>query len=40
MIVLDTAHLSCLEWGSDESSHFRELLAELPASEVPVGSKK
>ncbi len=27
MIVLDTDHLSCLEWGSDESAALRERLA-------------
>jgi hypothetical protein len=27
MIVLDTDHLSCLEWGSDESATLRERLA-------------
>jgi tRNA(fMet)-specific endonuclease VapC len=28
MIVLDTGHLSCLEWGSTESSVLRERLSE------------
>ena len=32
MIVLDTDHLSCLEWGSAESANLRARLAE--ASEL------
>ena len=36
MIVLDTDHLSCLEWGSLESGRLRERLAEVPVDSVFV----
>ncbi|MEY3172397.1 MAG: hypothetical protein RLZZ436_310 [Planctomycetota bacterium] len=36
MIVLDTDHLSCLEWGSEESSRLRERLADVPEGSVAV----
>ncbi len=36
MIVLDTDHLSCLEWGSEESSRLRERLADVPDGSVAV----
>ena len=36
MIVLDTDHLSCLEWGSEESSRLWERLADVPDGSVAV----
>jgi len=36
MIVLDTDHLSCLEWGSDESATLRARLAESSDRTVVV----
>ena len=36
MIVLDTDHLSCLEWGSTESSVLRERLGESVDQNVVV----
>ncbi len=36
MIVLDTDHLSCLEWGSDESATRRERLAAAVDQPVVV----
>ena len=36
MIVLDTDHLSCLEWGSTESSVLRERLGESVDQSVVV----
>ena len=36
MIVLDTDHLSCLEWGNAESSVLRERLASTVDSPVVV----
>jgi len=36
MIVLDTDHLSCLEWGSDESANLRARLAESSDRTVVV----
>ena len=36
MIVLDTDHLSCLEWGSQESAILRNRLAETPDRKIVV----
>jgi tRNA(fMet)-specific endonuclease VapC len=36
MIVLDTDHLSCLEWGSEESANLRTRLAEASDRMVVV----
>ncbi len=36
MIVLDTDHLSCLEWGSDESAALRERLAATVDTTIVV----
>jgi tRNA(fMet)-specific endonuclease VapC len=36
MLVLDTDHMSLLEWGSDESAGLRERLADAPPNEVAV----
>ena len=36
MIVLDTDHLSCLEWGSEESAGLRARLAEASDRRVVV----
>jgi tRNA(fMet)-specific endonuclease VapC len=36
MIVLDTDHLSCLEWGSEESARLRDRLAEAHDRSVVV----
>ena len=36
MIVLDTDHFSCLEWGSEDSSRLRERLADVPDGSVAV----
>ena len=36
MIVLDTDHLSCLEWGSAESASLRARLAEASDREILV----
>ncbi len=36
MIVLDTDHLSCLEWGSAESANLRIRLAEASDQIVVV----
>lgn len=36
MSVLDTDHLSCLEWGSTGSSVLRELLSESLDQDVVV----
>jgi tRNA(fMet)-specific endonuclease VapC len=34
MFVLDTDHMSLLEWGSDEAAHLRERLADCNEGEV------
>ena len=36
MIVLDTDHLSCLEWGSEESANLRARLAEASDRKIVV----
>ena len=36
MIVLDTDHLSCLEWGSDESAVLRERLSGAMDKDIVV----
>ncbi|MFM7868859.1 MAG: hypothetical protein ACKPHU_31965, partial [Planctomycetaceae bacterium] len=36
MIILDTDHFSCLEWGSEDSSRLRERLADVPDGSVAV----
>ena len=36
MIVLDTNHLSCLEWGTEESASLRTRLAEASDRMVVV----
>ena len=36
MIVLDTDHLSCLEWGSAESANLRTRLAEASDRHIVV----
>ena len=36
MIVLDTDHLSCLEWGSEESASLRARLTEASDRMVVV----
>lgn len=36
MIVLDTDHLSCLEWGSEESACLRSRLAEASDRQIVV----
>lgn len=38
MIVLDTDHLSCLEWGSAESATLREKLANASDKHVVVST--
>ncbi len=34
MLVLDTDHMSLLEWGTDESAALRERLADVPLEEI------
>ena len=34
MLVLDTDHMSLLEWGSDEAARLRERLADCEEGEV------
>jgi tRNA(fMet)-specific endonuclease VapC len=36
MLVLDSDHMSLLEWGTDESATLRERLADIPLDEVAV----
>ena len=36
MIVLHTDHLSCLEWGSEESANLRARLAEASDRKIVV----
>lgn len=36
MIVLNTDHLSCLEWGSEESANLRARLAEASGRQIIV----
>ncbi len=34
MLILDTDHISLLEWGTDESVALRERLADIPPDEI------
>ena len=36
MLILDTDHMSLLEWGTDESAGLRERLAEAPSDDIAV----